>query len=160
MGETMDAQHIPVTGGCLCSALRYESQEAPVEGYYCHCTMCQKHYGGLFGATVKVPKVAFRFTKGQPTYYRSSEIAQRGFCSTCGSPIAFVFDALPDVWISIGSLDYPADWPLTKHASWGQTTHLQIGSKVSWFDINDGLPQRTGGPIRAAAEAASVGNPA
>ncbi len=98
--------------------------------------------------------------KSPPAYYRSSAVAQRGFCATCGSPIAFLYDALPDVWISIGSLDYPADWPLTKHALWGQTIHLQVDSKVSWLDINDGLPQRTGGPLRAAAEASSARNSA
>ena len=156
----MGTQHIPVTGGCLCGAVRYESQEPPIEGYYCHCTMCQKHYGSLFGATVKFSKTALRFTKGQPAYYRSSVVAQRGFCSTCGSPIAFLYDALPDVWISIGSLDHPNNWPLTKHASWGQTIHLQVDSKVSWLHIDDGLPQSTGGPLRAAAEASSARNSA
>jgi hypothetical protein len=48
-------QHIPVTGGCLCGAVRYESREPPTEGYYCHCTMCRRHYGGIFAAAVRFP---------------------------------------------------------------------------------------------------------
>jgi hypothetical protein len=44
----MSKQGVPVTGGCLCSAIRFESDEAPVQGFFCHCTMCQKAYGGLF----------------------------------------------------------------------------------------------------------------
>src|SRR5262245_18585152 len=56
-GSSMANQHFPVTGGCLCGAVRYESKEPPTEGYYCHCTMCRKHYGGLFAAAVRIPGV-------------------------------------------------------------------------------------------------------
>jgi hypothetical protein len=79
-GKEFMKQHTPVTGGCLCGAVRYESQEAPTEGYFCHCRTCQKHYGNLFGAVVRMRGSAFRFIKGQPKYYRSSDIARRGFC--------------------------------------------------------------------------------
>lgn len=151
----MEGKSILLTGGCLCGAVRYEAQGAPTGGFYCHCRMCQKHYGGLFGATVKVPKASIAFVKGQPAYYRSSNVAQRGFCSACGSPLTFIFDALPDLWISIGSLDHPEDWPLTKGATWGEVMHMQVDSKVPWLDLDDGLPQWAGGPLRAAAEAAA-----
>jgi hypothetical protein len=136
-------RHIPLTGGCLCGAVRYMSKEPPTEGYYCHCTTCRKHYGSLFSATVRIPGSAFAFTKGQLKYCRSSNFGKRGFCADCGSPMAFIFEGNTDVWISVGSLDYPEDWPLTKDASWGQSTHSYIDSKVPWYEINDGLPQRT-----------------
>ena len=138
----MCAQHVPVTGGCLCGAVRYESQEPPTEGYYCHCSMCRKHSGNVFGATVRMRGSALRFTKGQPKYYRSSDIARRGFCSECGSPLTFVFDTLPDTWVSIGSLDHPEDWPLTKQATWGQTTHVLADTKISWYRHRRRWPAR------------------
>jgi hypothetical protein len=150
--EGIVVEQQPVTGGCLCGAVRYEAKETPNAGFFCHCTMCQKHHGGLFGATVRIPKTALNFIKGQPTYYRSSAVAQRGFCAVCGSSLAFVFDAIPDAWISIGSLDRPGDWPLTKAATWGPISHLQVDSKVVWLDINDGLPRHSGGPLRTEAE--------
>lgn len=34
--------------------------------------------------------------------------------------------------------------------------HLQVNSKVTWFDINVGLPQQPGGPLGAAAESKSA----
>jgi len=64
---------IPVTGGCLCGAVRYESAAPPNLVGFCHCRMCQKAYGGLFAIFADFPGDAFRFTSGEPRYYRSSE---------------------------------------------------------------------------------------
>jgi hypothetical protein len=61
----MTIQHVPVTGGCLCGAVRYESKEPPIRGYICHCTMCRRNYGSFFGATVRFPGSAFKLTKGE-----------------------------------------------------------------------------------------------
>lgn len=152
----MSSEHLPVTGGCLCSAVRYESKNPPTTGFYCHCHICQKHFGGLFGAYLKFSKAGLLYPKGQPTYYRSSEIARRGFCSACGSPMIFVYDGAPDVWISIGSVDHPEDWPLVRDASWGRVTHGRVDRKVPWYEIHDGLPQLTSenSPLRREAEVA------
>lgn len=139
----MTSPHIPITGGCLCSAVRYESQKPPIEGYYCHCTMCRKQFGGLFSATARIPGSAFVITKGQLKYYRSSSVGMRGFCSDCGSPMVFIYEGNTDVWISIGSLDYPEDWPLTKDAAWGRSAHYYVDSKIRWYEISDALPQQT-----------------
>ena len=147
----MSAHHIPVTGGCLCGAVRYESRDPPVLGCFCHCTLCQKNYGGLFQATLKFTGSGFRYTSGEPKYYRSSVFAKRGFCAECGSPIAFLYEGNPDLWVLIGSLDHPADWPLRKEAAWGQSNHWHIESKVPWYEISDGLPQRGEPPSQNAA---------
>jgi hypothetical protein len=105
---------VPITGGCLCGAVRYESAAPPIAGFYCHCTMCQKNYGGLFQATVKFAGSTFAFSKAEPIYYRSSAFARRGFCAQCGSPIVFLYDGNQNVWVLFGSLDHPEDWPLTR----------------------------------------------
>jgi hypothetical protein len=139
----MTIQRVPVTGGCLCGAVRYESKEPPTGGGYCHCRICQRSGGGLFNASVSVPGPAFRFTKGKPRYYRASSFAKRGFCVECGSPIVFFYEGNPHVWIKIGSLDHPEDWPMTKEAAWGRSTHAHTDSKIPWYEIRDGLPQST-----------------
>ena len=139
----MARPHIPVTGGCLCGAVRYESKEPPLQGYYCHCTICQKAYGGLFSATVSFSGSAFSFTRGELKYHRATSFAMRGFCTTCGSPVAFFYEGNPDVWIKIGSLDHAEDWPMTKDASWGPSAHWHTDTKMPWFEISDGLPQQT-----------------
>ena len=140
----MTSPHIPVTGGCLCGAVRFESKEPPFEGFYCHCTICQRAYGGLFSATLRVPGSAFRFTKGEPNYYRATNFATRSFCADCGSPLPFFADANQDVWIKIGSLDHPEDWPMTKDATWGHSKHWHLDTKIRWEEISDGLPRAAG----------------
>jgi hypothetical protein len=158
----MPSAHLPVVGGCLCGAVRYESRDAPTEGFYCHCRTCQKQFGGLSGTFVRFPRSALRFTAAEPRFYRSSEVARRAFCAECGSPLAFVYDGdTADYWIALGSLDHPEDWPLTKAASWGPVTHGMIDRKVSWQEIDDGLPQRTSenAVLRQQAEAAIAKTP-
>jgi len=86
---------------------------------------------------------AFRFTKGEPRYYRASSFGKRGFCVECGSPMVFFYEGNPDVWIKIGSLDHPEHWPMTKDAAWGRSTHAHTDTKIPWYEISDGLPQST-----------------
>jgi hypothetical protein len=147
----MSTHQIPVSGGCLCGAVRYESQEPPVLGCFCHCTRCRKNYGGFFQATVKFNGAGFRYTRGSPKYYKSSSVAKRGFCAHCGSPIVFLYEGNPDCWILVGSLDHPEDWPLSKDASWGPSNHWFIEDKIPWYQISDGLPQRSEPPAFIAA---------
>lgn len=139
----MASEHIPVEGGCLCGAVRYSSRTPPIQGAYCHCSMCQKSYGGLFMSALQFTGSDFAFTKGLPHFYRSSEFARRGFCVACGSPLVFVFDRDSHVWVLIGTLDHPGDWPLTAEASWGQIMHVYVDNKIAWSVIDDGLPQLT-----------------
>jgi hypothetical protein len=113
--------------------------------------MCQKSYGGLFQATLKFTGTCFQYTRGEPKYYRSSGFAKRGFCAECGSPIVFLYEGNPNLWVLVGSLDHPADWPLRKDASWGESNHWYIESKVSWYEVNDALPQRGEPPPASVA---------
>ncbi len=76
---------------------------------------------------------AFRYTKGEVTYYQSSPWVKRGFCANCGSPVDMWYVNDPEPVIFIGSLDHPEDWPLERHRG--------IESKVPWHVIGDDLPQ-------------------
>ena len=155
----MAKPHIPVTGGCLCGTVRFVSEVAPSEGAFCHCTICRRNYGGLFGVFLRFPAAGFRVTQGQPRRYRSSPIATRTFCADCGSPLAFAYDTGVDLWVALGSLDHPEDWPMTPGAAWGASTHVQTATRVPWHAIDDGLPQLVA-TIRLAAEAALKSRPA
>jgi hypothetical protein len=140
--SSMANEHIPVAGGCLCGAVRYESNEPPTQGYYCHCTICRRNYGGLFATVVSFPGSAFRLTKGELKHYRATSFARRGFGANCGSPLTFSYEGDPAIWIMIGSLDHPEDWPMTKGATWGPSEHCYADTKIPWHEISDGLPQR------------------
>ena len=128
---------LPITGGCLCGAVRYESTEPPIGAGYCHCSMCKKARGGIFAVGASFGRDRFRFTQGKPKIYKSSAFAERGFCGDCGTPLFFRFATAgpyaDGITVSMGSLDDPEVAPPRDH--WG------VESKVSWFAIDDGLPQ-------------------
>jgi hypothetical protein len=79
---------IGLTGGCQCGAVRYRIDAAPV-GNICHCRMCQKASGGPFMAFGGVPTESFVVTRGALAIFQSSDIAERGICSACGTPLAY-----------------------------------------------------------------------
>jgi hypothetical protein len=96
-----------ITGGCQCGAVRYEIN-GPLSGpHICHCRMCQKAFGNFFAALVGVQKRDFRWSKGEPGIFRSSLLAERGFCRDCGTPLSFAYIDTPHMNVSIGSLDHP-----------------------------------------------------
>ena len=53
---------LPLTGGCICGAVRYEIAAAPIHVYTCHCTDCQRITSSAFSIGVVVPDDAFRLT--------------------------------------------------------------------------------------------------
>ena len=149
----MGERNIPVTGGCLCGAIRYESAEPPIWVGYCHCRMCQRGYGAPFVLFAVFPAGSLRFTRGQTRYYRSSPHARRGFCAECGSPVDYRYEGDSDTGVMIGTLDHPEDWP-PDHG------HNGIESKVPWHVIADDLPQWPTSESRILQAAkAHVGDP-
>ncbi|MGD9744061.1 MAG: GFA family protein [Dongiaceae bacterium] len=124
---------IPVTGGCLCGAVRFESTEPPANVGVCHCRMCQRSAGGPHMVWAFLPRRAFRFTRGEPVYYRSSAFAERGFCGACGSPLAFR-DRTDKMSVPVGTFDHPEEWP-------PDLGHSGIESRILWDAITDHLPQ-------------------
>ena len=125
--------HVPLTGGCLCGAVRYESSEPPVDVAYCHCRKCQQAYGNPFGVFAFISVTAFKVTRGEPKYYRSSAWAERGFCAECGTPLVFR-DSTQNIGLLISTLDHPADWPPT-------LCHSGMESRIEWDGIADDLPR-------------------
>jgi len=125
-----------ITGGCLCGDIRYEITKPPIDSGYCHCKMCQRFSGAPIIAGATFPKDGVRFTKGEPTYYRSSTIAERGFCPRCGSSLTYKPIARRWIdWIFIydGSLDEATNF----FPQW----HLGIESHVPWLPLPDDLPK-------------------
>lgn len=135
----MTKKRLPITGGCLCGAIRYESSDPPNNGGCCHCDMCRKATGGLFFSWLSFPDGALRITKGEISYFKSSSHAKRGFCPDCGTSLAFAFEGNPTPEIAIGSLDHPDDWP-PQDGWWG---HAFVDEKVSWHTISDEMAQHT-----------------
>ena len=53
-----------IVGGCLCGAVRYESEAEPVLTAVCHCRDCQKQTSSAFSVLVVLPKDSLRTERG------------------------------------------------------------------------------------------------
>jgi hypothetical protein len=115
-----------MTGGCQCGAIRYALREAPVSTV-CHCRMCQKAVGGPFAALSKVKLANLEWTRGTPASFRSSSAAERHFCASCGTPLTFHYLDSDSIEVTTGSLDRPADLPITKN--------FGVESRVPWIEL-------------------------
>ena len=81
----------PLTGSCLCGAIRYTVSVPVTELRACHCTHCQKVSGTAGTVNAVIAGSAFRITQGTPKRYDSKadsgRTLYRYFCGDCGSPI-------------------------------------------------------------------------
>ena len=120
-------------GSCLCGAVTFEVTGELHAPDACHCTACRKHSGHFFVST-DVPRAAVTI-RGEEhvAWFRSSEKARRGFCSTCGSSL--FWDPLQRDWIGIamGAFDTPTDTRIA--------VHVFVGEKGDYYDIADGVAQ-------------------
>jgi len=135
MSRKLAQEQQRITGGCLCGAVRYEAGEPPYKVGYCHCRMCQKTSGAPVAVGVYFNEQAVQFTKGEPKYYRSSEVAERGFCEHCGSRLVYRPLGTKSVSIDVGSLDNPEVAP--------PQYHIWVESQITWFTLDDELPRRS-----------------
>ena len=120
-----------MTGGCQCRRIRYTVRIDSDEAYLCHCAMCRHATGGASIAFVGVPADAVTW-ETEPDWYRSSPIAERPFCSSCGTPLGFRFvEGAEGMDLTLGSFDDPARFkPAHNYAiesalpDWQDTSHL------------------------------------
>ena len=122
-----------LTGGCQCGAVRYALYAPPVSGV-CHCRMCQKAVGGPFAALGTIAAADFTWTRGQPAVFRSSSMAERGFCGRCGTPLTYQGEDTDKLEVTVCSLDEPGRAP--------PTTQDGIEARQPWLDSLASLPSR------------------
>ena len=117
MNLEKDWQTLPAfSGGCQCGAVRYDVAPGPSFASICHCRMCQRATGSPFAALLKV--AADRVTwHGSPGVFASSNIAERGFCPACGTPLFYRQTA--GEWIELTSGSMPSSVPFRPVQQWG-----------------------------------------
>ncbi len=100
---------LPLQGGCLCGAVRFEITAPFISAGYCHCTRCQRRTGTGASANGRVPQDGFRLLQGEDrlrTYRPPTGGAPKLFCTDCGSAL-FSGEPLsdPEVAVRLGALD-------------------------------------------------------
>jgi hypothetical protein len=79
----------PLTGACLCGAVRIELSEPPGVAYYCHCTRCQRRTGTGASVSTRVDPASVRIVAGEDKIhtYVPAEGFPKAFCAECGSAL-------------------------------------------------------------------------
>jgi hypothetical protein len=117
------------SGGCQCGAVRFRASKFG-RASICHCRMCQKAFGGFFGALVTAHDL--EWTRGEPKRFASSNKVQRGFCAACGTPLTYEYGG--PVEVAVGAFDNPAVVP--------PTIQVNPNDKLPFFDGLCSLPVR------------------
>ena len=128
-----------ITGGCLCSGVRYEVRGPFLRASYCHCSRCRRHSGAAASAQGRVLRSDFSLVSGADLIrvFTPEGGSVKAFCVTCGSSLfGGAWPEGPEVSIRLGTVDGdPGIRP---------QFHTYVGSKAVWADILDDLPQHVG----------------
>lgn len=84
-------------GGCLCGAVRFQVQGAPLRVGLCHCKDCRKESGSVFASFAIWPRAAFSSEGETQTF------AGRSFCTSCGGRVFGLRE--DEAEVRFGSLD-------------------------------------------------------
>lgn len=109
------------TGGCQCGAVRFRAEGVLKDSSICHCRMCQKAFGAYYAPLVSVRGADFKWTRGEPKRFQSSNHVKRGFCGDCGTPLTY--EAPDGIAVAAGAFDDPSALPPV--IQWG--TENKIG---------------------------------
>ncbi len=131
-----EEQTSSASGGCYCGAVRYEIR-GPLRGVVdCHCSQCTR-LNGHFGAHSKARKSDLAITRDAGlAWFDITDVARRGFCRRCGSPLFWENRRQDAMGIVAGSLDAPT----------GLRTigHIFVADKADFYEIADDAPRFAG----------------
>lgn len=143
------AEPVKLTGGCQCGAVRYVVSTKPRDATACHCRMCQKAGGAPFMVFAGVPTKYFTLSRGEPAIFASSDIAERGFCQACGTPLTYRLKNSDRISFTVCSLDEPE--------AISPTDQLGVESMLSWAPLLHALPTQSTQDWLDAAKITTVG---
>lgn len=136
------------SGGCQCGAVRFRVDGELGEASICHCRMCQKATGGVFGPYVSVTTADLVWTRGARKRFQSSNKVHRGFCGDCGTPLTFEYGGAQHIGLAIGAFDRPGDIRFVEQ--------LASSARLADFEALGDLPEHAEDEPRAAAHLASI----
>jgi hypothetical protein len=124
-----------IRGSCLCGGAAFEIDGPVTPIQTCHCSRCRKTSGSAFSTALATSPNDFQWIRGKDliTAFELPSGFRRPFCRVCSSPMPSpeadgAVRALP-----AGCLD---DDPKT-----AIFRHTFVGSKATWYEVTDGLPQ-------------------
>jgi hypothetical protein len=127
-------------GACLCGAVTFAIAPPYRWFAHCHCSMCRKHHGTLFGTGLGVARERFEWLSGAEdvVHHRATAAFERPFCRHCGSTVPAVSHDDRFWHVPAGLLD---DDPGARPRS-----HIFVASKSPLYELADALPRHAAYP--------------
>ena len=102
----------PITGGCACGAIRYQSDGEIEFAFHCFCRRCQRMTGGGHSSAFALRSAGLTLTGAVKFFEQVSDsgfATFAGFCPTCGSPVLSKTERFPDrLYMHVATLDDPS----------------------------------------------------
>ena len=136
----------PVTGGCLCGAVRFRAVLESGEANACHCSMCRKWSAGPY---LSVHCTSFEIAGAANLgLYRSSDWAERGFCPKCGTSLFYRLVDAPFYAVSAEAFD--------ENPRFEFTSQIFVDEKPAYYEFANETKELTGAEVFAAFQASQA----
>jgi len=123
-----------ITGECFCGEVKYQINGTLRDARSCHCSRCRKAFSSQASAYALVEPQEFEWLSGESLL--TSFVGKHGFglqfCSKCGSTLCGIYGGTVH-GVTLGCVNGDPKVELGYH--------IYVGSKASWENIPDGVPQ-------------------
>ncbi|MGH8478560.1 MAG: GFA family protein [Gammaproteobacteria bacterium] len=127
-------------GSCLCGAVRVSTKATSRGVGACHCSMCRKWTGGPLLVIGCGSDVHFE-GDDSISVFSSSDWAERGFCSKCGSHLFYRLKKEGHYEVPVGLFDDGEQWVLEQQ--------IFIDEKPSFYSFANQTKNMTGAEVFA-----------
>lgn len=134
-----------MTGRCLCGKVTFSTKVVHDVGA-CHCDMCRRWCGGP-GLAVHVNDKPTVSGEEHIKWFKSSDWAERGFCTECGSNLFYRLNLETTEYVAFaGAFDDQTVFEMTNQ--------IFIDEKPSYYGFTGKIPSMTGAEVFAMYGAA------
>ncbi|MBW4687590.1 MAG: GFA family protein [Komarekiella atlantica HA4396-MV6] len=130
-------------GSCLCGAVSVSTTNMSNQVGACHCSMCRNWGGGPL-LVVECESDASFSGEENIGVYQSSEWAERGFCTKCGSHLFYKLKQNNQYYIPVGIFDNDEDLVLEHQ--------IFIDEKPEYYSFANETKNITGAELLAQFE--------
>lgn len=134
-----------LSGQCLCGEVTVKARPDHLHVEACHCSMCRR-WGGSTSMGVQCGENVSFTGEEHIVRYASSDWAERGFCSKCGTNLFYRFTPANTYSLMAGLFEDTSAFTLAEQ--------IFIDEKPDFYDFAQDTPKKTGAEIIEEAKAA------
>ena len=129
-----------ITGHCLCNKVRITASMGELNAGSCHCESCRRWCSGPFFAIGCEDRVEIEGKEWIKTY-DSSDWADRGFCSECGTNLFYRLKQQNHYMLAVGLFEDQSGFNLERQ--------VFIDEKPAFYNFSEETKNMTGPEIFA-----------